>query len=169
MTSAGRDVTELVREFHQALRDLYPHFIRLGLTVSSDEWQETCARLLTTLVLAPASGRASEEITGVASLYALWDPLGTTPPQLLVHPDRDARLLVSGVVPSTREAGLTVSFREARADEIDEMIHLREFANPVVDDQSVDVLDGASGYAKLGGRLVRVSVPVSRARFYLAT
>lgn len=169
MTKTGRDVTDLVLEFHRGIRDLYPHFVRVGFTASSDEWQDTCARLLILLVIAPARDLSAEELQFSPSSYALWDPLGTSASELVVLPAQGTRLLISGVMPSTRDAGRVVTYREAVPSDIDGMIRLREFASPVGDEQDAAVLDHACGYADAcGGGLLRVAVPVREARFYLA-
>lgn len=169
MTKIGREVTDLVLEFHRALRGLYPHFVRVGLTVGSDEWQEICGNLLAVLVLSSAQEMPAEELSFSTESYALWDPLGSWPAALLVAPLPQGHLLVSDVVPSSRDPGMVVSYRDARPDEIDGMIRLREFANPVRDEFDPTVLDHACGYATAkGGGLVRAAVPVSEGRFYLA-
>jgi hypothetical protein len=170
VTGKGRDVTDLVLEFHRSIRDLYPHFVRLGLTVSSDEWQETCGQLLTVLVLAPARGLPAEELGLSPASYALWDALGTASSELVVVPAAGGGLLLSGVIPSTRDPGMVVSFRKARLSDIDGMIRFREFASPIGDERDSVVLDYACGYATArGGGLLRAAVPVTEGRFYLAT
>lgn len=167
MIEAAEDVTELVREYHASIRSLYAHFIRIGLLVDSDEWQATCEHLLQILVLAPGVCGAVNNVAIERGSYALWDPLANRLPLLLVVPDADADLYISGSVPSSRDPGLVLSFHNSLGSVVDGFVNLREFANPLTDGHDISVLDWAYGDIHTGNGLVRVVVPVHLARYYL--
>lgn len=167
MSYPGQEVTNLVWAFHQAIRDLYPHFVRVGLTASSDEWQKACEDLLSMLVIAPARGISADDDL-LRGSYALWDPMGAAASPLLVIPNPDAPLFASGPIPSTRDPGVIIQFRDARGSDVDAPVQFREFANPLVDEEDVAVLDHAAGYVNSRTGLLRVVVPVRQAEFYLA-